>query len=93
MAAVRVLWARGAGRPTGRGQRVPSLGPHREVMTVTFFAWLAIAARLALAGVRLARRHPATVPARPSAPARSAGRGSCGDDDDWRPRVSSGCGR
>ncbi len=64
-------------------------------MTVTFFAWVAIAARLALTGVRLARPrlHPATVPARPSAPARSAGRGSSGDDDAWRPRVSSGCGR
>jgi hypothetical protein len=53
-------------------------------MTVTSLAWLAVAMRTALVGVRFVhpRKQPARVPA-----------GSDPDEHSWRPRVSSGCGR
>jgi hypothetical protein len=59
-------------------------------MTVTFLAWIAVALRVALAGVRLPtpRKRPALIPV-PSAPRPR----EAPPDETWRPRVSSGCGR
>jgi hypothetical protein len=63
-------------------------------MTVTFLAWIAVALRVALTGVRFVhpRRGPAVVPVLASGPRPAADSRRPGDEG-WRPRVSSGCGR
>jgi hypothetical protein len=90
--AVRRLYDQGHEQSPGHGQGAPSLDAHREAMTVTFLAWIAVALRVALSGVRLInpRRRPALEPVRPSTPRAVEARP---DADAWHPRVSSGCGR
>lgn len=72
-------------------------------MTLTSALWAAVAVELVVVGVRLARRPDpvrirAEAPGRPvavvrSVPAIRSGSGSGLADADWRPRVTSGCGR
>jgi hypothetical protein len=62
-------------------------------MTVTFLAWVAVGLRVALSGVRSMNvgRRPVRVPVGTSTPRPVAGAEP--DEQGWRPRVSSGCGR
>jgi hypothetical protein len=62
-------------------------------MTATSLVWVAVALRVALSGVRSMnlRQRPARVPVRGATPRPVAQAGP--QEERWRPRVSSGCGR
>ncbi|HVN11504.1 MAG TPA: hypothetical protein VMT69_05385 [Kineosporiaceae bacterium] len=67
-------------------------------MTVTFVAWLAVVARLALSGIRLVHLRRRSVPVVSTsvpepAPVRHVAGPGAQSQSGWRPRVSSGCGR